>query len=75
MKISVILGHPYEKSFNHAIAGTAVETLYASGHEVFSMTCTRKVLIRSFREKNWLLIVRKILLSGATALKLQRLTV
>ncbi|WP_321431070.1 NAD(P)H-dependent oxidoreductase [uncultured Methanolobus sp.] len=35
MKISVILGHPYEKSFNHAVAGTAVETLYASGHEVF----------------------------------------
>jgi putative NADPH-quinone reductase len=35
MKILVILGHPDEKSFNHAIAETAVKTLRASGHQVF----------------------------------------
>ncbi len=34
MKISVILGHPDEKSFNHAIAETAVETLRENGHDV-----------------------------------------
>lgn len=35
MKISVILAHPDKKSFNHAIAKTAVETLEQNGHEVF----------------------------------------
>ena len=35
MKISVILAHPDKKSFNHAIAATAVETLKQNGHEVF----------------------------------------
>ncbi len=34
MKISVILGHPSPGSFNHAIAGAAVETLRSRGHEV-----------------------------------------
>lgn len=34
MKISVILGHPYENSFNSAIAETVVETLKESGHTV-----------------------------------------
>jgi putative NADPH-quinone reductase len=34
MRISVILGHPYEKSFNHAIADTVVKALRARGHEV-----------------------------------------
>ena len=34
MKISVILGHPKKDSFNHAIAGTAVQALTARGHEV-----------------------------------------
>lgn len=34
MKTSVILGHPYEGSFNHAIAETVVETLQRSGHTV-----------------------------------------
>ena len=34
MKISVILAHPNEKSFNHAIAAAAVETLNQNGHEV-----------------------------------------
>ncbi len=34
MKILVILGHPDKKSFNHAIAETAVETLHKSGHQV-----------------------------------------
>jgi NAD(P)H dehydrogenase (quinone) len=34
MKISVILGHPDKKSFNHAIAEMAVETLRENGHEV-----------------------------------------
>ncbi|MEW6182614.1 MAG: NAD(P)H-dependent oxidoreductase [Bacillota bacterium] len=34
MKISVILGHPEEGSFNHAIAETVVHTLEAGGHEV-----------------------------------------
>ena len=34
MKISVILGHPNPKSFNHAIAQMAVATLKRSGHEV-----------------------------------------
>ena len=35
MKISVILAHPDKKSFNHAIAAAAVETLKKNGHEVF----------------------------------------
>ena len=34
MKISVILGHPRRGSFNHAIAGTVVQTLKTNGHEV-----------------------------------------
>lgn len=35
MKISVILAHPNPKSFNHAIAAAARETLQGNGHEVF----------------------------------------
>ena len=35
MKISVILAHPDKKSFNHAIAAAAIETLKKNGHEVF----------------------------------------
>jgi putative NADPH-quinone reductase len=35
MKISIILAHPSPKSFNAAIARTAVETLRGIGHEVF----------------------------------------
>jgi NAD(P)H dehydrogenase (quinone) len=34
MQISVILAHPDPKSFNHAIAKTAVETIKANGHKV-----------------------------------------
>lgn len=34
MKISVILGHPYNESFNAAIAETVVTTLKKSGHMV-----------------------------------------
>lgn len=34
MKISVILGHPYDKSLNHAIASEAVDTLNENGHDV-----------------------------------------
>lgn len=34
MKISVILGHPYERSFNHAIAGMVIKTLNDNGHDV-----------------------------------------
>lgn len=35
MRISIILAHPDEGSFNHAIAQTAKETLLNNGHEVF----------------------------------------
>jgi NAD(P)H dehydrogenase (quinone) len=35
MKISVILAHPDPRSFNHAIAKTAVEQLESKGHRVF----------------------------------------
>jgi putative NADPH-quinone reductase len=35
MLISVILAHPDPKSFNHAIAKTAVEALKANGHKAF----------------------------------------
>ncbi|HOJ78879.1 MAG TPA: NAD(P)H-dependent oxidoreductase [Bacillota bacterium] len=35
MKVSVILGHPYSKSFNHAIAETVVTTLQKNGHKVY----------------------------------------
>lgn len=35
MKISVILAHPDKKSFNHAIATTAVAGLNQNGHEVY----------------------------------------
>jgi NAD(P)H dehydrogenase (quinone) len=34
MKISVILGHPYERSFNHAIADMVIKTLNDNGHDV-----------------------------------------
>lgn len=34
MKISVILGHPYEKSFNSAISETVVSTLKSNGHTI-----------------------------------------
>ncbi|MDK2834551.1 MAG: hypothetical protein PWP63_1638 [Methanolobus sp.] len=34
MKVSVILGHPYPKSFNHAIAVAVVDTLQGNGHDV-----------------------------------------
>ena len=35
MKVSVILAHPDQNSFNHAIAATVVETLQERGHELF----------------------------------------
>jgi putative NADPH-quinone reductase len=35
MQISVILAHPDPKSFNHAIAQTAVEAIKTNGHTVF----------------------------------------
>ena len=35
MKISVILAHPNDGSFNHTIARTAVEQLGGNGHRVF----------------------------------------
>lgn len=35
MKISVILAHPNKKSFNHAIAAAAIETLNENGHKVY----------------------------------------
>ena len=34
MKVTVILTHPDEESFNHAIAEAAIETLNTNGHEV-----------------------------------------
>lgn len=34
MKISVILAHPYDKSFNCAIAETACDALFKNGHKV-----------------------------------------
>jgi NAD(P)H dehydrogenase (quinone) len=34
MKILVVLAHPDENSFNHAIARSAVETLEKNGHEI-----------------------------------------
>jgi len=35
MRVSVILAHPDERSFNHAIAHAAIEQLGSRGHEVF----------------------------------------
>lgn len=35
MRISVILAHPYNKSFNHAIANKVIETLKGNGHSVY----------------------------------------
>jgi NAD(P)H dehydrogenase (quinone) len=35
MNVSVILAHPNKRSFNHAIAGTAVAALNANEHTVF----------------------------------------
>ena len=34
MKVTVILAHPDKESFNHAIAGAAIETLNNNGHGV-----------------------------------------
>lgn len=36
MNISVILAHPYQKSFNHAIYQTVLKTLDGNGHRVFA---------------------------------------
>ena len=36
MNISVIMAHPYEKSFNHAIYEKVLETLQQKGHLVFA---------------------------------------
>lgn len=36
MKVSVILGHPYPKSFNHAIYLRVLKTLDGEGHHVFA---------------------------------------
>ena len=35
MNVSVILAHPHQESFNHAIAGTVLDTLKRNGHRVF----------------------------------------
>jgi putative NADPH-quinone reductase len=35
MRISVILAHPDEESFNHSIAQTAIKQLEENGHEIF----------------------------------------
>ncbi|MBW1739914.1 MAG: NAD(P)H-dependent oxidoreductase [Deltaproteobacteria bacterium] len=35
MKISVILAHPNKKSFNHAIAEAALNTLQEKGHDIY----------------------------------------
>ena len=35
MRVSVILGHPSAGSFNHAIAGTVVDTLTGMGHQLW----------------------------------------
>jgi len=35
MRISIILAHPDEGSFNHAIATTAAEVLNQNGHEIY----------------------------------------
>ncbi|MDP2936404.1 MAG: NAD(P)H-dependent oxidoreductase [Dehalococcoidia bacterium] len=35
MKVSIILGHPHEGSFNHAIAQRSKQTLLENGYEVF----------------------------------------
>lgn len=35
MRISVILGHPYNESFNHAIADKVIETLKSNGHSFY----------------------------------------
>jgi NAD(P)H dehydrogenase (quinone) len=34
MKILIVLGHPHEGSFNHAIAATAVTALQRNGHQI-----------------------------------------
>ena len=35
MKISIILAHPDQNSFNHAVARTVVEQLGNNGHTIF----------------------------------------
>ena len=35
MKVSVILAHPNEKSFNHAIAEAALDALRKNGHDIY----------------------------------------
>ena len=43
MKISVLLAHPDEGSFNHAIAAVTVQTLRRNGHDVrFHDLCKEK---------------------------------
>jgi putative NADPH-quinone reductase len=35
MNVFVILGYPYEKSFNRAIANKVLDTLNANGYDVY----------------------------------------
>ena len=51
MIISVILAHPDPKSFNHAIASTAVEAIKANGHKVFFTIYIRKNSTHCFKPK------------------------
>ena len=45
-KVSVILAHPDQKSFNHAIAQTVVErSLKETGVNVFPVICTPRTSI------------------------------
>ncbi|HMK53241.1 MAG TPA: NAD(P)H-dependent oxidoreductase [Methanobacteriaceae archaeon] len=36
MKVLVIVAHPYQKSFNHAIYETVIEELEKNGHEIYA---------------------------------------
>lgn len=52
MNVSVLLGHPYEQSFNAAIAVAVVRTLEENGHTVRFPICMVRDSIRSFLARN-----------------------
>ncbi len=53
LRISVILAHPREESFNHAIARVVVEQLERNGHEVLFHDLYRNALIPCCPEKKF----------------------
>lgn len=54
MQVSVILGHPEQGSFNHAIANSIIHTLKKMVIRFIFMTCMQKSLIQFYLQMKYL---------------------